>query len=186
MRSVTSALVGGLGALLLLAASYSASAEQGAELALRSGAFAEYGPIPARYTCDGEDISPPLTWSSAPRSAKSLVLIVDDPDAPNPAAPQMTWIHWVLYDIPPSAKGLPEGVKVLPAGTQVALNSWHRKGYGGPCPPIGRHRYFFKLYALNAALGKLDPADKGSVEKAMRGHVIGQAQLVGTYQRQRR
>ena len=111
-------------------------------LTITSPAFSRDGSIPAVYTCDGEDISPELSWSDIPGNTKSLVLIVDDPDAPDPAAPKMTWVHWVLYNIPVTAAGLAEGINVsgLPEGTLQGLNDWKRTGYGGPCPPIGRHR----------------------------------------------
>jgi Raf kinase inhibitor-like YbhB/YbcL family protein len=137
------------------------------------------------YTCDGEDISPPLAWSDIPPNAQSLALIVDDPDAPDPKAPKMTWVHWVLYNLPPAEGGLPEGVPSmdLPRGTREGLNDWKRTGYGGPCPPIGRHRYFFKLYALDTVLPDLGHPTKAALEKAMKGHVIAQAELIGTYQR---
>ena len=152
---------------------------------LNSSAFEPNGPIPAKYTCEGEDVSPALSWSSVPSGTKSLALIVDDPDAPDPAAPKMTWVHWVLYDVPPSAQGLPEaaGVNSLPRGTREGLNDWKRKGYGGPCPPIGRHRYFFKLYALDTDLGDLGEPTKARLKKAMAGHILGEVQLVGTYQK---
>ncbi len=153
--------------------------------AITSTAFAANGAIPALYTCEGRDLSPPLAWSGVPADTKSLALIVDDPDAPDPAAPKMTWVHWVLYDIPPTATGLAEGIRpaALPAGTREARNDFGRTSYGGPCPPIGRHRYFFKLYALDAALPALGPANKASVEQAMDGHVLAQATLMGTYQK---
>ncbi|HXH04018.1 MAG TPA: YbhB/YbcL family Raf kinase inhibitor-like protein [Candidatus Competibacteraceae bacterium] len=156
-------------------------------LTLSSQAFTHGGPIPSRYTCDGNDVSPPLAWAGVPDGAKSLVLIVDDPDAPDPAAPRMTWVHWVLYNIPPSASGLGEGIaaKDLPAGTLAGLNDWQRTGYGGPCPPIGRHRYFHKLYALDVMLPDLGRPTKAALEKAMKGHVLAQAELIGTYQRHR-
>ena len=128
-------------------------------LKLTSTALAHRGQIPSKYTCDGEDISPPLAWSSVPAEAKSLVLIVDDPDAPDPAAPKMTWVHWVLYNIPPSASALPEGARQLPAGTLEGVNDWKRTGYGGPCPPIGRHRYFHKLYAIDILGFRQHPAN---------------------------
>jgi Raf kinase inhibitor-like YbhB/YbcL family protein len=149
------------------------------------GAFEHDGPIPRRHTCEGDDVSPPLAWSQVPAAAKSLALIVDDPDAPDPAAPKMTWVHWVLYNIPASATGLAQGVaaKGLPAGTREGLNDWKRTGYGGPCPPIGRHRYFFKLYALDIVLPDLGRAAKAHVERAMKGHVVGEATLIGTYQK---
>ena len=152
---------------------------------LNSSAFEPNGPIPAKYTCEGEDVSPALTWSGVPSGTKSLALIVDDPDAPDPAAPKMTWVHWVLYDVPPSAQGLPEAVRAnsLPRGTREGLNDWKRTGYRGPCPPIGRHRYFFKLYALDTDLGDLGEPTKAQLEEAMEGHILGEAQLVGRYQK---
>jgi hypothetical protein len=120
-----------------------------------------------------------------PGETKSLVLIVDDPDAPDPANPRMTWVHWVLYDIPPTVDGLSEGVApgALPSGTHEGFNDWKRTGYGGPCPPIGRHRYFHKLYALDTELGHLGRATKADVERAMEGHVIAESVLMGTYQK---
>jgi Raf kinase inhibitor-like YbhB/YbcL family protein len=152
---------------------------------IESTAFAHGGEIPRRHTCDDQDISPPLTWRDVPAAAKSLVLIVDDPDAPDPAAPRMTWVHWVLYDLPPDAAGLPEGATAatLPSGTREGLNDWKRTGYGGPCPPIGRHRYFHKLYALDTVLPDLGRPTKAQLEQAMKPHVIASAELVGTYQR---
>lgn len=151
---------------------------------LSSTAFAAHGEIPRRHTCDGDDIAPALQWSGLPAGTLSLALIVDDPDAPDPAAPQRTWVHWVLYDIPPAATGLPEGGRPLPGGTGQGHNDWHRTGWGGPCPPVGRHRYFFKLYALDAVLHDLGQPGKQALEQAMRGHVLAQAELVGTYARQ--
>jgi len=155
-------------------------------LALTSNAFAHQGEMPAKYTCEGEDLSPPLAWKDLPAGTKSLVLIVDDPDAPDPKAPRMTWVHWVLYDIPPTATGLAEGVRDLPVGTREGTSDYKRTGWGGPCPPIGRHRYFHKLYALDKVLGDLGRAAKADVEKAMQGHVLGKAELVGTYQKKGR
>lgn len=148
---------------------------------LVSPAFDSHGEIPRRHSCEGEDIAPALQWSGLPEDTRSLALIVDDPDAPDPAAPQRTWVHWVLYDIPPAAAGLPEGGRPLPGGTREGRNDWHRTGWGGPCPPIGRHRYFFKLYALDAALPDLGQATQHGLERAMRGHMLAQAELVGTY-----
>jgi Raf kinase inhibitor-like YbhB/YbcL family protein len=155
---------------------------------LTSPAFTPGGAIPALYTCEGSDVSPPLEWTRVPAGARSLVLIVDDPDAPDPKAPRMTWVHWVLYDLPPVAGRLAEGVRAsdLPAGTREGRNDWKRTGYGGPCPPIGRHRYFHKLYALDVVLPDLGPATKAEVEKAMEGHVAGKAELVGTYEKKGR
>jgi Raf kinase inhibitor-like YbhB/YbcL family protein len=154
-------------------------------LSLSSPAFTPGGEIPALFTCEGRDLSPALDWTGVPEAAKSLVLIVDDPDAPDPKAPRMTWVHWVLYNLPPSARGLPEAVAstALPPGTREGTNDWKRTGYGGPCPPIGRHRYFHKLYALDTVLPDLGPATKPQVEAAMTGHVIGQAEVMGTYQK---
>jgi hypothetical protein len=152
---------------------------------LTSTAFAPQGGIPARHTCEGEDIAPALAWRGVPSGAKSLALIVDDPDAPDPAAPQRTWVHWVVADLPPNDGGLPEGGRPLPAGARDGLNDWGRTGYGGPCPPIGRHRYFFKLYALDTLLPALKEPTKAALEQAMRGHVLAQAELVGTYQKRR-
>jgi len=154
---------------------------------IQSPAFSSNGNIPTLYTCDGQDISPPLSWSMAPEGTKSLLLIVDDPDAPDPAAPRMTWVHWLLYNLPPNSTGLPEKVSPagLPAGTKEGINDWKRTGYGGPCPPIGRHRYFFKLYALDVALPDLNKPTKALLEKTMQGHVLSMAELVGTYQRSR-
>jgi len=153
-------------------------------LTITSGAFAPNAAIPREHTCDGADVAPPLAWTGIPEGTKSLVLIVDDPDAPDPAAPRTTWVHWVLYNLPPDATGLPRGVTApgLPAGTRQGLNDWRRAGYGGPCPPIGRHRYFHKLYALDTVLPDLGTPTKAKLERAMEGHVIAHAELVGTYQ----
>jgi Raf kinase inhibitor-like YbhB/YbcL family protein len=150
---------------------------------LSSSAFDNGGAIPRRHTCEGEDVSPPLRWSGVPPAAKSLVLIVDDPDAPDPAAPQRPWVHWVLVDIAPDSTGLPLGGKPLPAGAREGLNDWHRTGYGGPCPPVGRHRYVFKLYALDRWLTSLYRPTKAIVEHAIDRHVLAQAELLGTYQK---
>jgi len=157
-------------------------------LSISSTAFAPHGEIPVRFTCEGEDLSPPLAWAGAPAGTKGFALIVDDPDAPDPAAPRMTWVHWVLYDLPASANGLPEAVAAaaLPAGTREGVNDWKRTGWGGPCPPIGRHRYFFKLYALDTVLGDLSRPTQAALEQAMAGHVLARAELVGTYQKRRR
>jgi len=154
-------------------------------LTLSSAAFTNDGEIPIRYTCEGRDVSPPLAWSGAPAETRAFVLIVDDPDAPDPAAPKMTWVHWVLYDIPPDIAALPEGIPshALPPGTREGRNDWKRTGYGGPCPPIGRHRYFHTLHALSEPLGDLGTATKGEVERAMHGKVIDQAVLLGTYEK---
>ncbi|HMV72579.1 MAG TPA: YbhB/YbcL family Raf kinase inhibitor-like protein [Pseudomonadales bacterium] len=157
--------------------------EDAMSMRISSGAFGDGGAIPERHTCEGSDISPPLAWSGVPEGTRSLVLIVDDPDAPDPAAPKMTWVHWVLYNLPPASAGLPEAVRTLPVGTREGHNDWKRTGYGGPCPPIGRHRYFHKLYALDVVLPDLQQPDRQQLEAAMRGHVIAQAELIGTYRK---
>ncbi len=154
-------------------------------MTLTSPAFEDGDPIPARYTCDDADVTPPLHWSGLPAGTRSLALIVDDPDAPDPAAPKMIWVHWVLYNLPPDTPGLPEAIDPadLPPGTGEGLNDWNRTGYGGPCPPIGRHRYFFKLYALDTVLPDLGTPTKAELLQAMQGHILGEAVLMGTYQR---
>ena len=154
-------------------------------MTIRSPAFQNQHSIPARNTCDGQNLSPPLSWSGVPPGARSLALIVDDPDAPDPAAPQMTFVHWVLYNIPPDASGLEEGAapNSLPLLTEQGINDFHDQTWGGPSPPVGRHRYFFKLYALDTTLPHLKHPTKGGLEEAMRGHVLAHAELVGLYQR---
>lgn len=152
-------------------------------LTLTSSAFSHQGAIPRRYGCEGADVSPPLSWSGMPAGTRSLVLIVDDPDAPDPAAPRMTWVHWLLYNLPLDSTGLAEGARTLPGGTLEGVNDWQRTGYGGPCPPIGRHRYFHKLYALDVVLPDLRHPDKPRLEQAMQGHILAEARLVGTYQK---
>ncbi len=148
-----------------------------------SPAFENGKEIPKRYTADGQDISPPFKWENMPATTKSLALIVDDPDAPDPKAPRMVWVHWVLYNIPVNATGLSEAVKLhdLPSGTMEDLNDWKRTGYGGPAPPIGRHRYFFKLYALDTVLPDLHNPSKAALLEAMKGHVMEEAVPMGTY-----
>jgi len=154
-------------------------------LALTSSAFGHNEPIPRLYTCQGDDISVPLAWSGIPEGTRSLALIVDDPDAPDPAAPKRTWVHWVLYNLPTDAGGLKQAVRPgeLPAGTREGKNDWGRTGYGGPCPPVGRHRYFHKLYALDTVLPDLGQPTKAELEKAMQGHVLARFELIGTYQK---
>ncbi len=156
-------------------------------LRLTSPAFSHQGEIPKRYTCEGEDTSPPLSWSDPPEGTKSFALIVDDPDAPDLLAPRMTCVHWVLYNLPPTARELPAeiGREALPRGTREGQNDWKRTGYGGPCPPIGRHRYFHKLYALDTVLPDLGTPTKPELERAMEGHVLGRAELVGTYEKEK-
>ena len=152
-------------------------------LSLVSADFDAGGNIPAIHTCDGPDTAPALSWTGAPPGTKSFALIVDDPDAPDPAAPKMTWVHWVLYNIPLSAASLPSSVRGtdLPPGTRTGLNDWKKSAYGGPCPPIGTHRYVHKLYALDVELPDLGHPTKAELEKAMKGHVLAQGQLIGTY-----
>lgn len=157
-------------------------------MTLSSAAFKPAGEIPVKHTCEGADVSPPLEWSGVPPSAKSLALIVDDPDAPDPKAPRMTYVHWVLYGIPTTAKGLAEGAAKggLPAGTLEGTNDWKRTGYGGPCPPVGRHRYFHKLYALDTTLPDLGRPTKAQLEKAMEGHILEKTELIGTYEKKKK
>ena len=152
---------------------------------LSSETFDHEGSIPAKYTCDGDDLSPQLHWSGIPDTARSLALIVDDPDAPDPAAPKTIWVHWVLYNLPVDGTGLAEAVAsaALPGGTLQGRNDWQQTGYRGPCPPIGRHRYFFKLYALDIVLSDLRCPDKAELTQAMEGHILANAVLMGTYSR---
>ncbi len=152
-----------------------------AKITLQSSAFAQNETVPRKHTGDADDKSPPLSWSGVPAVTKQLVLIVDDPDAPTPTP----WVHWVLYNIPAGVDSLSEGVKEkdLSKGTSQGLNDWKRTGYGGPCPPIGKHRYFHKLYALDTILPDLKKPTKVQLEKAMEGHVLSKAELVGLYQK---
>jgi len=151
---------------------------------ISSPAFTANQAIPKQYTCDGKDISPALHWTGVPDKTRSLALIVDDPDAPDPAAPRMTWVHWVLYNLPVASTGLAEAITAgqLPDGTAEGINDWKRTGYGGPCPPIGRHRYFFRLYALDAVLPNLHQPTKTKLLQSMQGHVVAEAELIGTYE----
>ncbi len=153
-------------------------------MVLTSTAFADGQRIPATYTCDGENVSPPLAWTDPPVGTKSFALISDDPDAP-----VGTWVHWVVYNVPPSVRQLPDAFpsdKARPDGTRQGLTDFGRIGYGGPCPPSGTHRYFFKLYALDTVLSLPPGATKAKLEEAMQGYTLSQAQLVGTYRRTRR
>ena len=154
-------------------------------LTLTSKAFSNQSSIPAQYTCEGKNISPPLSWSGVPGDAKSLALIVDDPDAPDPAAPKTIWTHWVLYNLPASDGTLSEGAKAadLPQGTREGTNDWKRIGYGGPCPPIGRHRYYFRLFALDLVLPDLGQPTRTKLLASMEGHVAVSAELMGTYRK---
>ena len=177
-RLVTVAVVG----LVATGGVPEARGDKKVTLTLTSSAFAAGAEIPTKYTCEGPDVSPPLAWSGVPAGTQSLALIVDDPDAPDPAAPKRTWVHWVVVDISPEVTSLTEGA--APKGARVGANDWKKTAWGGPCPPIGRHRYFFKLYALDRTLG-LDKASKADVEKAMAGHILAQGELIGTYQKKK-
>lgn len=152
-------------------------------LTLSSSAFAHGGEIPSLYTCEGHDCSPPLAWSGVPVGTRSLALIVDDPDAPDPAAPKMTWVHWVVWNIAPTVSGFAESASSahLPEGAVEGRNDFRRVRYGGPCPPIGRHRYFHKLYALDTVLPIDTVMDKPQLLAAIQGHVLAEAELMGTY-----
>jgi hypothetical protein len=172
--------------LVLLSIIISANAQEvNTAMQLTSQSFVNQNGMAKKFTCDGEDISPALEWSDVPEETKSFALIVDDPDAPDPANPKMTWVHWILYNIPTTVRSLPEGVKDrdLPKGTFQGLNDWKKTGYGGPCPPIGKHRYFHKLYALNIILPDLTRPTKAKLEEAMEGHILYKAELIGLYQR---
>lgn len=157
-------------------------------LLLTSPAFEHGGEIPRQYTCDGADRSPPLVWSGVPPGTRSLVLIVEDPDAPDPAAPKRLWIHWILYDMPPDGSGLPEGVGAadLPPGTRTGLTDSGSDAWHGPCPPIGRHRYYFHLYALDTVLGDLRTPTRAKLLRAAEGHLLARVELMGTHQREGR
>ncbi len=154
-------------------------------LKVTSSAFQQGGSIPSQYTCEGKDISPPLAWSGIPSNAKSIALIVDDPDAPDPAKPQRVYVHWVVYNIPSGTSSLSENASKsgMPKGSVQGKNDWGKAEYGGPCPPIGRHRYFFELYALDTELTGLSGATKADVERTMKGHVVDSGELMGTYQK---
>ncbi len=152
---------------------------------LTSPDFVHEGAIPTRFTCEGDDVSPGLRWSDAPEGTRSFALVVDDPDAPDPAAPRRVWVHWVLYNLPARVTELASAVppRLLPGETLVGKNDWGRTGYGGPCPPIGRHRYFFTLHALDAMLPDLRQPTRAQLDAAMAGHVLSTAVLMGTYQK---
>ncbi|HQR20723.1 MAG TPA: YbhB/YbcL family Raf kinase inhibitor-like protein [Burkholderiaceae bacterium] len=152
---------------------------------ITSPAFHDHGSIPREHTCEGNDVSPPLVITGVPAGTKGLALIVDDPDAPDPAAPKMTWVHWVLYDLPPQTAEIPSGASGHALQAHDGINDWKRTGYGGPCPPIGRHRYFFKLFALDRKLGDLHRPTSAQLQRAFSGHVLAEAQLVGLYAKQR-
>jgi Raf kinase inhibitor-like YbhB/YbcL family protein len=148
---------------------------------VESAAFKHNQPIPSKYTCDGQEVSPPVAWKNVPEKTKSIVLICDDPDAP-----AGTWVHWVCYDIPANVMFIPEGVPkadTLPGGGKQGTTDFRNIGYGGPCPPSGTHRYFFKVYALDSMLNLPAGKSKKDIEHAMKGHIINQGELVGTYSR---
>jgi Raf kinase inhibitor-like YbhB/YbcL family protein len=160
--------------------------EQAMPLQISSPRFRDGDPIPIAYTCEGDDLPPPLHWEGEPAGTKSFALVVEDPDAPDPRNPQRTWVHWVLYNLPPHLHDIPESLLPggLPEDVREGLNDWKRRGYGGPCPPIGRHRYFHRLYALDTVLPDLGmTATRSQLEHAMAGHVLAEAALVGTYQK---
>jgi Raf kinase inhibitor-like YbhB/YbcL family protein len=154
-------------------------------LKVTSSAFQQGGAIPSKYTCEGQDISPPLAWSGVPNNARSIAMIVDDPDAPDPAKPQRVYVHWVVYNIPVAINSLSENASKsgMPKGAVQGKNDWGKAEYGGPCPPIGRHRYFFKVYALDTDLTGLTAPTKADVERAMKGHIVDNGELMGTYQK---
>ena len=160
-------------------------AEAKMQFTIKSTAFENGEEIPVKYTYQGEDISPPLQWEGIPAKTKSLALIVDDPDAPDPKAPKMTWVHWVLYNIPESVTNLSEGAnpQIVNSEIKAGLNDWSKAQYGGPAPPIGQHRYFFKLYALDIMLKGLNHPTKAKVEATIKGHILAETELMGTYEK---
>jgi Raf kinase inhibitor-like YbhB/YbcL family protein len=177
-----------IGLIFFFYSAESVSIEEEADephMILKSYAFIHQNPIPKQFTCDDANFSPRLVWTNVPRKAKSLVLIMYDPDAPVPAVPLMNRVHWLLYNIPPKTSGLPQNVapNELPKGTLLGRNDWKETGYKGPCPPIGRHRYFFKLLALDTVLPNLHLPDYAALEKAMDGHILDRTELIGVYQR---
>lgn len=172
-------------ALTLIFFMCGAQAGRQTNMQLTSIAFKQGGSIPTKYTCQGEDSSPPLSIAGVPPGARSLALIVDDPDAPDPSAPKTTWVHWVLFNLPTDTAALPEAADsaALPEEAVQGINDWKKAKYGGPCPPTGRHRYFFKLYALDSTLTLGSHTSKAQLEQAMQGHIVEQTELVGTYKK---
>ncbi len=163
-------------------ASSGAAGGERMSIIITSSAFEDNGLIPAQYTCDGADISPPLQWEGVPEGTGSIALICDDPDAP-----MGTWVHWVIFDLPAETRELGENVPTdgtLPNGAKQGITDFGRTGYGGPCPPGGTHRYFFKIYALDTEIDLTPGATKSDLLEAMEGHILGQGQLVGKYKRQ--
>jgi hypothetical protein len=152
---------------------------------LTSSAFEHNGAIPVEYTCEGQDVSPPLAWTDVPAGTQSFALLVQDPDAPDPAAPKRIWVHWIVVDLDPTLRLLEPGSSSrLPGGARNGTNDWGKSAWGGPCPPIGRHRYFFELYALDTTLPRSRAPTKKELEAAIEGHVLARAELMGTYQKQ--
>jgi Raf kinase inhibitor-like YbhB/YbcL family protein len=162
-------------------------AQEKREFEIFSPAFDNASGIPAKYTCEGENVSPPLRWKNVPSEAKSLLLIVEDPDAPDPKAPKTIWVHWILYNIPPKDGALAENSarQGLPQGIRTGKNSWGKATYGGPCPPIGKHRYFFKLYALKENLKFNAPPSKSELLETIKGKIIAETEFFGTYEKTR-
>jgi Raf kinase inhibitor-like YbhB/YbcL family protein len=160
---------------------------QNPRLVLTSTAFAHEGEIPREYTCEGRNVPPPFSFADVPANAQSLALIVHDPDVPDPRNPRRIWVHWVLYNLPTTTTGLPAAVSPaqLPAGTRAGENDWHQRGYGGPCPPVGRHRYVHTLYALDVVLPDLRGPTRSALLQAFEGHVVAEARLIGTYEKTR-
>jgi Raf kinase inhibitor-like YbhB/YbcL family protein len=158
------------------------AATSGGNMQLSSPAFTPGSPIPRTYTCEGDGRAPELRWSGVPAGAKSLALVVHDPDAPDPEKPKRDFVHWVVYDVPPATSGLPEGGALPPEARQGATD-FGKPGWGGPCPPVGQHRYFFELYALDVVLPDLHQPTRAQLDAAMKGHVIGKAELMGTYRK---
>jgi Raf kinase inhibitor-like YbhB/YbcL family protein len=185
-RRELSSMISGIGSVFILCGAYLGLSANGATgkatMQITRTAFSEGQPIPEKYTCDARDVSPPLQWSGVPESAKSLVLIADDPDAP-----VGTWVHWVLYDLPATVSRLAEDLpksQHTPQGAKQGLNDFKHLGYGGPCPPPGKpHRYLFKLYALDTVLNLQPGSRKKDVEEAMDKHVLAEGHLMGTYKR---
>jgi len=170
-----------LGWLSVLLAGGGMPMAQNPTITITSPAFAAGQSIQAKHTCDGQDISPPLAWTEGPAGTKSFALVSDDPDAP-----VGTWVHWVVWNIPAAARGLAENLAkkhALPDGTRQGTTDFDRVGYGGPCPPSGTHRYFFKLYALDTTLTLPESARKRNLEKSMQGHILARGELIGTYSR---
>lgn len=161
-------------------------AEEDSKLTLLSQAFADQREIPRMYTCEGRNVSPPLEWKNAPAGTKSFALIVDDPDAPDPVAPERVFTHWVLFNIPPFINHLAEAMPELPHGARAGKSDWNHTYWEGPCPPLGRHRYYFKLFALDTTLNFQKAPRRNDLLDAMNGHILAMAELMGFYEKQAR